>query len=91
MRDLSRTIARLESEGLLTLLHKMSDGHLAEIQEYNFSTITTAKRVQKLLYDWLFFHPEIKSRTSLRLINETATLLIMPRCITEKRGRRKLT
>jgi hypothetical protein len=89
-RDLPRIASRLESLGLAPLIYQLLSGPLTEQKEYNFGTLTTAKQVQALLYNWMFFYPEIKTRTSLRLNMETATLYITPRSLSEKRGRKKL-
>lgn len=89
-RDLNRLTARLVNEGCQTLLQRLLAGPLEEKLDYGFTSLVHAKRVQSILYDWMFFYPEVKARTSLRLNIETGILSIMPRATKEKRGRKKL-
>jgi len=86
-RDLPRITARLDALGLSDLIKRLP---IEKEEQYFFSDIKLAKSTQALLYDWLYFHPEIKARTSLSIITLTATLVIKPRYTTEKRGRKKL-
>lgn len=87
MRDLARTTARLTASGFQPLLQKLLDG-LAEPEELAFGSLVTAKAIMKDLYNFLWFYPEAKAKVSLRLNTTTGVLLLMPRGVSEKRGRR---
>lgn len=90
MRNLPRITARLEALGLGPLLARLQSGSLPAQEDYGFGNLATAKQVQSALYNWLWFFPAIKATVSIRLNTETATLSILPRGKTEKRGRRRL-
>lgn len=90
MTDLSRIISRLSVAGFSSLLEELSAGPLLQQREYAFRTLQTAKATMALLYSWMRFRPDVKARTTLRLDNNTATLTVIPKGISEKRGRRPL-
>ena len=87
-RDLPRIEAHLASFGLHPLAIKILANRLDEPEVLNFGSLPTAKIVRATLYDWLWFHPDVKSRISLRLNEGTGELTILPKAAPEKRGRR---
>lgn len=90
MNDLNRVLASLTAMGLDSLVHELSAGPLLQIREFNFGSLRSAESAQRLLYRFMWFHPEIKSRTTLRLNKLTGMLSIIPKSRTEKRGRKKI-
>ena len=91
MRNLTTITARLQSLGFGSLLERLQAGPLIQTECFYFSSIKMAKTAQRLLYNWLWFFPAIKDYTAMRLLDETATLSIMPRFRREKRGRKKIS
>ena len=85
---LSAVEARLISLGLAPVLHRLIMGQLDNPIHLPFAALITAKAVQALLYRWLWFNQEVKSRTSLRLDADRNVLVILPRYGPERRGRR---
>lgn len=90
MKDRGRVEAQLINAGLGPVLQQLLDGPLAETISLPLSSLKTAKRIQRLLYSWLGFWPDIKAEMKIRLVEETATLLLIPTAGAEKRGRRRL-
>lgn len=88
-RDLNRTTASLEAYGLGSLLTKLMEAPLDQPMRLPFRAIKTAKAVQRLLYQWLWFYPEIKERVGLSL-DGGGTLIVVPKWKIERRGRRPL-
>ena len=81
--------ARLVAMGLAPVLHRLIQGQFDNPIHLPFGNLSTAKATQALLYRWLWFYSEIKSRTSLRLDADQNTLVILPKFGgPEKRGRR---
>lgn len=89
MISIGRVEARLLALGISSLLADLKTGHYDEV-ELNFGNLKTAKTVQRLLYQWLTFFPQVKQTVSLRLNNETATLVIAEKGRPEKRGRSRI-
>lgn len=88
-RDLNRLIARLSAEGLEPLIRQLQSGQPFQNQiELSFGSLAKAKAIQRLLYGFLWFYPMTKASLSLRLSTETGTLYLMPKGISEKRGRK---
>lgn len=90
MSDANRAEARLVSVGAGPLLQRILNDSILEMETLQFNHLQVAKQWQRNLYTWLRFHPELKSRISLRLDEGTATLYVIPRGKTEKRGRSKV-
>lgn len=90
MRNHDRTLTHLSNMGLGPLASQIIDGLLTDSTVLPLSSLKTAKLVQKLFYDLLWFYPEAKSQVKLRLDPETATLSLIPTSKTEKRGRRRI-
>lgn len=86
--SLHRIEGRLFSLGLASLLTQIQDDRLVEAAELSFATQKMAAMVQRLLYQWLTFYPNLKSRISLRLEKFAPVLTIMPKSAPERRGRR---
>ncbi len=90
MRDLNRVTQNLITLGQEPLLKTLLSGPLPERLDIPFSSLAAARSIMAKLYDFLWFHPGIKERVSLRLNLETATLSITPKVKRERRGRRKI-
>jgi len=88
IRNLSLIEAQLISLGLTHILTRLLSGPLSETVEMNFSSLRIAKTVQRLLYSWCWFYPQVKERISLTLKEEILTLIIKPRGLPEQRGRK---
>ena len=88
MTDLPRIISRLRVAGFSGLVDELSAGPLSQQREYAFRSLQPAKAVMALLYKWMTYRPDVKQRTTLRLDLNTATLTIIPKGISEKRGRK---
>jgi hypothetical protein len=86
-RNLPSTQAQLISLGLESVLLDLIGNNITQPREISFPSLKTAARVQRLLYTWLWFYPEIKERISLTLDDKLGTLVIKPG-LPEKRGRR---
>lgn len=86
-RDFSRITQRLISLGYSKLLLKLQEG-LTEPVKLQFTDLARAKRLQAILYDWLWFNPTAKSQVTLSIDPETNILWLKPRSKTEKRGRK---
>jgi hypothetical protein len=89
MPNLNRTEANLTNLGLAALLKTMLLNQLQTPWELNFSQPTTAKTAQRLLYNWLTFHPEIKCKVSLKLDKAGTVLTVIPKGVPEGRGRKR--
>ena len=88
--SLSRVEANLTRMGLSPLLKELLAGPLHETVEMNFGSLKIAKTVMRLLYQFMTFHPEVKSYTGMRLREEIATLEIIPKAGPERRGRKHI-
>jgi hypothetical protein len=91
MTDLARITSRLSVAGFSGLISELSAGPLLEHREYAFRALAPAKAVMALLYKWMTFRPDVKARTTLRLDVNTAILTVIPKGISEKRGRKPNT
>lgn len=88
-KDLNRIQARLINLGLLPILEQLQTGQLKNETELPFTSLYTAKTAARLLYQWLFFYPDVKEGISLRLNKSGLPILsLIPKGIPEKRGRR---
>jgi len=91
-RKLSRTEALIQSSNLHSLVEWLLQGgeeqNWVGNREIEFSGEKQGRRAQRLLYEWLWFHPQIKNRVSLRLEEGGLKLLIKFRSYKERRGRR---
>ena len=86
-RNLATTEAQIVSAGLADLVWGLPDlinqgGSFIRTH----ATEKAAKRSQRLLYQWLWFHPDTKEQISLRV--EGTTLRIQTRLTPEHRGRK---
>jgi hypothetical protein len=88
--NLPRIEANLTRLGLSNLLKDLLAGQVAEAVEMNFGSLKVAKTVQRLMYNWFTFHPEIKSQVGIRLKEGTGTLEIVLKAGPERRGRRHI-
>jgi len=88
MRNLNKTTANLEAMGLGVLLQRLKDNMVIRAESFEFVTLQQAQAVQRHLYNWLWFHPEIKVKITLRLDTKTRTLTILPKVKRETRGRK---
>lgn len=88
MTDLSRIMSNISVAGFSGLVDELSAGPLYSEREYAFRTLPAAKAAMALLYKWMRFRPDVKQRTTLRLDLNTAILTVIPKGISEKRGRR---
>jgi len=88
IRNLNTTIAQLQAAGLTYLINELLSKYGTSPQTiiHTFATTTMANRAQRLLYQWLWFHPDIKALVSLRV--EGTKLHIKLTGCPEKRGRR---
>ena len=86
--NLNEVEARLTAMGLARLLSNLRDGPVPVPIHLPFASLKTAKGTAALLYRWLWFNPEVKSRVSLRVDEGTSTLVILPKAGPERRGRR---
>jgi hypothetical protein len=89
-RDRARIEGRLVSMGLGGLLQRLLSGPLNELVSLPLNSTKTAKAVQRLLYAWMTFYPEVKAGVKMRLDEMTGTLLILPCGLPERRGRRPI-
>lgn len=87
-RNLPLVEANLTSLGLASILSRLLSGPLSEAVEMNFGSLKTAKTVQRHLYNWLYFYPQIKEGLAVTLNEPILTLIIKPKGLPEKRGRR---
>ena len=78
--------ARLVAMGLGRLLSQLLEGNPPGPIPLPFGTVKQAAGLQRLLYRWLWFNPEVKARISLRLDEPAATLVILPKAGPERRG-----
>ena len=84
--DLPRITALLTARGLGSLLTSLAAGDLRSPFVLEFREPKSAQACQRLLYNWLTFHPAAKKRTTLRVAY--STLSVLPKAVPERRGRR---
>ena len=87
-RDLNRAETNLINLGQQALLEQLLLGPLPFQISLPFGTLPLAKSVHQNLYNWLWFFPRIKEGLSLKLDSENCILIIQPKGLPEKRGRR---
>ena len=90
MRDRARLEGRLISLGMSGVLDQLLAGPLQEMISLPLSSVKTAKAVQRLLYGWLTFFPDVKAGVKMRLDEMTGTILIIPCGLPERRGRKPI-
>ena len=88
MRDLNRITAHLNNYGMTDILTQLLAGPLPSTISLYYSSLSVPKSIMQNLYGWLWFYPEVKRRVSLRLDENIRTLYIMPKTVSEKRGRK---
>ena len=88
IRSLATTEGQLISSGLIDLvqlLPSLLEGKTQSLTR-TFATPKMASRAQRLMYQWLWFYPDLKMVISLRVQNNVLTILL--KHSPERRGRR---
>lgn len=89
-QDINRIQARLQTLGLEPILIQLSSkGGLQNQTELPFTSMETAKMVQRLLYQWLNYHPQAKEKVTLSIKPGIPILTLIPKTLPERRGRKR--
>lgn len=88
IRSLARTEGQLVASGLIDLvqlLPSLLEGRTQSLTR-TFATPKMASRAQRLMYEYLWFHQDLKMVISLRVQDNVLTILL--KHTPERRGRR---
>lgn len=91
IKTLPQIEAHLLTLGLDPVLRALTDRKLDRPLELPFASWDTAKTVQRLLYQWMRFNPDVKGFISIRLNKDLPIITLIPRTTPERRGRKGAT
>jgi hypothetical protein len=85
--SLPQVEGRLIAMGLGNLLLQLLGDGLTSPVTLPFSRLAEAQSLQRYLYRWLWFNPQVKERVSLRVDEGAMALTLTPKSRPERRGR----